>query len=100
MDVLISRLVKLELNLGIITGSYLHLLQFPKISQLRENILIRNFKGKAKVWSENISCEGLHHKACESPSGVRDAYRRVQFSSADALLCVGSQSAGLQEIMA
>lgn len=47
--------VKLELNLGTITGSYLHLLQFPKLSQLRENIFIGNFNGKAKIWSKNTS---------------------------------------------
>lgn len=47
--------VKLELNLGIPAGSYLHLLQFPKLSQLRENIFIRNFNGKAKIWSKNTS---------------------------------------------
>ena len=52
---IISQLVKLELNLGIITGSYLHLLQFPKLSRLRENIFIKNFNGKAKIWSKNTS---------------------------------------------
>lgn len=49
MDMIISQPVKVELNLGITAGSYLQLLQFPKANQWRENILFRNFNGKAKV---------------------------------------------------
>lgn len=37
------------------TEAYLHLLQFPKLGQWKENIFIRRFDQKAKIMSENTS---------------------------------------------